>query len=79
MRGIGGGMKMKRITLFQWFDKFSTAMKDVLVERQSLGWTGWNKIATSTLKIRLLNNVESGDWIDVANLAFFLWVRKEKP
>jgi hypothetical protein len=45
---------------------------------QEHGWTGWNKIAVSTLKARLLHNVESGDWIDVANLAFFLWVRQEK-
>lgn len=49
-----------------------------LAEKQSAGWKGWNTLSVSTLKKRLLHNVEQGDWIDVANLAMFLWARRLK-
>jgi hypothetical protein len=62
--------------LFTWLGKFVATMERVLATKQADGWTGWNTLSAKTLKIRLLKNVEQEDWVDVANLAFFLWVRK---
>ena len=64
--------------LFTWLGRFFAAMELVLATKQTDGWTGWNTLSTKTLKARLLKNVEQGDWIDVANLAFFLWVKGQK-
>jgi hypothetical protein len=73
-----GADRREEMRLFTWFGKFVSAMELILATKQEDGWTGWNTIAPRELKKRLLHNVEKGDWVDVANLAFFLWVRKER-
>lgn len=64
--------------LFTWLGRFFAAMELMLATKQADGWTGWNTLSIKTLKARLLKNVEQGDWIDVANLTFFLWVKGQK-
>ncbi len=64
---------MKLFTAFGMFFKMAEVR---LGDKQHAGWTGWDTIATTKLKARLLHNVETGDWVDVANLAMFLWTRR---
>lgn len=74
-QGEGGLNEMK---MFKWFGMFVNKMEYILAARQNDGWTGWNTLSVKTLKGRLLKNVEQEDWVDVANMAFFLWVRVYK-
>ena len=62
--------------LFTAFTMFFHSAEMRLADKQRAGWSGWNKLSTRTLKSRLLHNVEAGDWVDVANLAMFLWARR---
>ncbi len=64
--------------LLTWAGRFFAAMEGRLIGKQIQGWTGWGQISTKRLTERLIKNVEQGDWIDVANFALFLWVRKQK-
>jgi len=64
--------------LFTWFGRFIATMEGALLTKKRIGWRGWDTMNVHTLKTRLLKNVEEGDWIDVANYAFFLWERKAK-
>lgn len=64
--------------LFESLESFTFAMNSKLERMKAMGWKGWNTIAESTLKKRLLHNIEHEDWVDVANLAMFLWARQEK-
>ena len=52
-------------------------MRERLKEQRENGYKGWNtpQCVNSDLKERLLKNVESGDWVDVANLAAMLLAR----
>lgn len=43
-------------------------------EKRELGWTGWDQPENKELlKQKLLENYREEDWVDVANLALFLW------
>jgi len=64
--------------LFTAFGMFMRAAEQRLADKQHAGWRGWDKISIRTLKTRLLHNVETEDWVDVANLAMFLWIRRWK-
>lgn len=65
--------------LFTALGMFQSKMEHRLSEKQTDGWTGWNTISVNVLKKRLIDNANRGDWVDVANLAMFLWYRQHKP
>jgi hypothetical protein len=73
--GEGEGDAMK---LFTAFGMFMSMAELRLADKQHAGWRGWDKIAPVKLKARLLHNIETEDWVDVANLAMFLWARRWK-
>ncbi|MGD2065600.1 MAG: hypothetical protein PVI43_00335 [Candidatus Bathyarchaeota archaeon] len=52
-------------------------MRERLKEKRENGYNGWNtpQCENSDLKTRLIKNVESEDWVDVANLAAMLLAR----
>lgn len=55
---------------------FSEAMFAKIVSKMQQGYSGWDKkdpIMIELLKNRLADNVNHGDWIDVANVSMFLW------
>ncbi len=55
---------------------FSQDMKARLDEKEKVGWKGWNRNSENNrihLLIRLMENTRKRQWIDVANLAMFLW------
>jgi hypothetical protein len=72
---MDGGEEMK---LFEALGHFAHAMNDKLESRKMRGWKGWNTISENSLRERLRHNIETEDWVDVANLAMFLWARQIK-
>lgn len=64
--------------LWTAFGMFYRATELRLADKQRAGWRGWNSLSAKTLRERLLRNVESGDWVDVANIAMFLWIKRWK-
>ena len=53
---------------------FAAAMRHKLYEKAVEGYTGWNNPENiEMIQQKLLDNVERGDWVDVANLAAMLW------
>ena len=60
-----------------------TMFKKILMKRQQ-GYHAWDKKTPDMielLKTRLQENLNRGDWVDVANLAMFLWnmQQSDKP
>lgn len=54
--------------------EFFTEMARVTDYNSRHGWTGWgSKKHHKGFIRRLLSNAERRDWVDVANLAMFLW------
>lgn len=50
------------------------AMEAKLIEKLRASWCGWDDPENADmLKRQLCQNILEGDWIDVANLALFLW------
>jgi len=66
------------VRIYTWLGRFMVEMERRIIEKDRDGWRGWDTIAEKALKDRLINNAKRGDWIDVANLAMMLWVRKQK-
>jgi len=64
--------------LLTWAGRFFAAMETALADKAFVGWRGWGQIPTKRLTERLLDNAKRGEWVDVANFALFLWVRKQK-
>lgn len=64
---------------------FSLAMKHQLLQKLDEGWWGWDegdRADTEALLDRLIEHVERAkvdyhQWVDVANLAAFLWWRAQ--
>lgn len=56
----------------------NTAMRERLKKQRGKGFYGWHtpQCENSDLKARLLENAESGDWVDVMNLAAMLAARE---
>ena len=55
---------------------FSEAMFAKIVSKMQQGYHGWDRkdpVIIELLKNRLADNVNRGDWIDVANVSMFLW------
>ena len=56
--------------------QFSENMFVKLMQKMKSGYHGWDvkdSEAVEKLKNQLANNVNQGDWIDVANISMFLW------
>jgi len=67
--------------LHEMVDEFEDLMRSKLILNKQRGFMWWDDPETlpdSDLVRSLKENVEEGDWVDVANLAAILWYRKEK-
>ena len=59
-------------------DKLAQAMKDKLAEKREQGYHGWETCKHGDLVQLLINHVDKGDPIDVANFCAFLFARGEQ-
>ena len=60
---------------------FSEVMFEKFVAKLKQGYNGWDRNTPDIIEsitTRLGKNIEKGDWVDVANLAMFLW-NMEQP
>ena len=53
-------------------------MKDKLAEKREQGYHGWETCKHGDLVQLLINHVDKGDPVDVANFCAFLFARGEK-
>jgi len=56
------------------FKQFTKVMKVRLLKKEEAGWSGWDErslMPLDELMDRIFDNLNKGDWIDVANLAMF--------
>jgi hypothetical protein len=60
-------------------DDFAKAMKEKLRKRWSEGRTGWDdpNWTVEDMKKQLIEHVDKGDPVDIANFAAFIWNRHE--
>ena len=58
-------------------DKLAEAMKNKLAKKREQGYHGWETCKHSDLVQLLINHVDKGDPIDVANFCAFLFARGE--
>lgn len=58
-------------------DKFAAAMKKKLKKQHDKGYSGWETCPIKTLQKQLIEHIDKGDPIDVANFAMMLWNRDE--
>ena len=58
-------------------DKLAQAMKDKLAKKREQGYRGWETCKHGDLVQLLINHVDKGDPIDVANFCAFLFARGE--
>ena len=58
-------------------DKLAQAMKNKLAEKREQGYHGWATCKHGDLVQLLINHVDKGDPIDVANFCAFLFARGE--
>lgn len=72
----------EEVLLAKVTDNFRNAMLEKMLLKRQMGWTGWNskKKMGSTGQIiqRIIENADSGDWVDVANLAMIAWHLENK-
>ena len=59
-------------------DKLAKAMKDKLAKKREQGYRGWETCKHGDLVQLLINHVDKGDPIDVANFCAFLFARGEQ-
>ena len=60
-------------------NSFTDAMFHKLTDKVISGYKGWdNPNILETLKSKLADNINDQDWVDVANIAMFLWNLKQK-
>lgn len=65
------------------FNKFTKEMYEKLQEKEDEGFSGWNIINKETLQYNLMHHVNrlitlhDTEEIDIANLAMFLWYKRE--
>lgn len=57
--------------------KFGKALRDKLLLKERLGFTGWEVHEEDYLIERMQKNIYDKDWVDVANIAFLLWLRRK--
>jgi len=67
-------IKIKDSYLRQMVHGFTERMQTRLAEKEAAGWSGYYETANiDTIFIRAIKNLVSGDFVDAANLAMFLW------
>ena len=54
-------------------DDFAALMKAKLFEKSRQGWNNWRNCDADVFRKSLIEHIEKGDPIDVANIAFFLY------
>lgn len=59
-------------------DKLAKAMKNKLAKKREQGYHGWATCKHGDLVQLLINHVDKGDPIDVANFCAFLFARGEQ-
>ena len=59
-------------------DKLAQAMKNKLAKKREQGYHGWETCKHGDLVQLLINHVDKGDPIDVANFCAFLFARGEQ-
>lgn len=63
-------------------NRFARAMKQKLEHKRAVGRGGWNRTPANSgcsmrlLRQMLLNHVDKGDMVDIANLAMMIWNRE---
>lgn len=66
--------QMEKEALDVLLEKGADEMGARLYDKVEMGWSGWDLPENKELlKQKLLENYREEDWIDVANLALFLW------
>jgi phenolic acid decarboxylase len=74
-------MKNEKEMIKRVVEMFSQKMKAKMLLQYEDGWQGWNDIVNEFedgIPYRINNNIQSGDWIDVANLAMIKWNLERK-
>ena len=63
------------IALDECADAFNKAMKEKLRKKFLEGKDGWDSEdwEIEDIKLQLINHIEKGDFVDVANFAMFAW------
>lgn len=77
----GGGVMVERAALLKVAREFKQAMLERLLQKLAEGYRGWDApdaVVRHDLRARLLDNVKAGDWVDVANIAMFIWHAERK-
>ena len=61
--------------IFKVVETFALAMKIRLLEKYNAGWNGWQDECdwSRDLLARIKGNADTGEMLDVANLAMFAW------
>ena len=57
-------------------NKFAQIMLDKLIKKSRQGWNDWQNCHPDVFRKSLIEHIEKGDPIDVANIAFFLYQLK---
>jgi hypothetical protein len=60
---------------------FTDGMVHELTSKLDTSYAGWDNGTTEsveTLKSRLADSINNQDWVDVANIAMFLWNLRQK-
>jgi hypothetical protein len=60
---------------------FGKMVEKLIHQKQTHGYSGWDSpgdVTSGRILRKLYENVERGDWVDVANLAMMLDYRKQK-
>jgi hypothetical protein len=57
--------------------QFQIAMHHKLAVKRGEGRCGWYKLSTDDLQEMLVDHVNKNDWVDIANIAMFLWALEE--
>lgn len=71
-----GGIKMD--ALLSYFKDFVKQMEKRLRQKEKEGFSGWDKISKYEYINHLIKNLAKDDFVDVANLAMFLWVLEQE-
>lgn len=62
--------------LEQRVNEFSKVMLEKLIKKSRQGWNDWQNCQPDVFRKSLIEHIEKGDPIDVANIAFFLYQLK---
>ena len=59
--------------------EFANAMRNKMKKsREKKGRSGWQDMSTHVLKTMLIEHIEKGDMVDVANFAMMIWHNQQR-